>query len=228
MSFCTENDHSPQYFLSCLFPAIRYHLNSYCNMLLPYLTTFTVQSSLQMPIMTIRELSKRKNLFSFQRPHIWLYSEPTWSNTHTVVLIIDFNPLTFWHRSFTFNSNKSPTWNNNFSVYYPDVCLQLNMFRSFFRPSSGSQWLSWQPLFLPSFRGDSRAVFVVGSVGRPAGRPTRTRTQHDYHHDTKVKPEADTTVIELLMMGGKTPETCWAVNKRQDNKLKNCCIRMVI
>ena len=21
--------------------------------------------------------------------------------------------------------------------------------------------------------------------------------------------------------GGKTPETCWAVNKRQDNKLKN-------
>ena len=37
-----------------------------------------------------------------------------------------------------------------------------------------------------------------------------------------------TTVIELLMMGGKTPETCWAVNKRQDNKLKNCCIRLVI
>jgi hypothetical protein len=27
------------------------------------------------------------------------------------------------------------------------------------------------------------------------------------------------------MMGGKTPETCQAVNKRQDNKLKNCCIR---
>jgi len=37
---------------------------------------------------------------------------------------------------------------------------------------------------------------------------TRTRTQHDYHHDTKVKPEAATVVIELLMMGGKTPETC--------------------
>jgi hypothetical protein len=26
--------------------------------------------------------------------------------------------------------------------------------------------------------------------------------------DTKVKPEAATAVIELLMMGGKTPETC--------------------
>jgi hypothetical protein len=47
---------------------------------------------------------------------------------------------------------------------------------------------------------------------RPAG-PTRPRTQHDYHHDTKVKPEAATAVIEILMMGGKTPETCSAVNK---------------
>jgi len=53
-----------------------------------------------------------------------------------------------------------------------------------------------------------------------SGRPARPRTQHDYHHDTKVKPEAATAVIELLMMGGKTPETCWAVNKRQENKLK--------
>jgi len=50
---------------------------------------------------------------------------------------------------------------------------------------------------------------------------------YDYHHDTKVKLEAATAVIELLMMGGETPETCWAVNKRQDNKLKNCRIRLV-
>jgi hypothetical protein len=35
-----------------------------------------------------------------------------------------------------------------------------------------------------------------------------SRTQHDYHHDTKVKPEAPTAVIEFLMLGGKTPETC--------------------
>jgi hypothetical protein len=53
------------------------------------------------------------------------------------------------------------------------------------------------------------------------GRPARPQTQHDYHHDTKVKPEGATAVSELLMMDGKTPETCWAVNKRQDNKLKN-------
>jgi hypothetical protein len=36
----------------------------------------------------------------------------------------------------------------------------------------------------------------------------RPRTQHDYHHDTKVKPEAATAVFELLMMSWKTPETC--------------------
>jgi len=40
-----------------------------------------------------------------------------------------------------------------------------------------------------------------------SGRPARPRTQHDYHNDMKVKPEAATSVIELLMMGGKMPET---------------------
>jgi len=41
-----------------------------------------------------------------------------------------------------------------------------------------------------------------------SGRPARPRTQHDYHQHTKVKPEAATAVIELLMMGAKTPEIC--------------------
>jgi hypothetical protein len=44
----------------------------------------------------------------------------------------------------------------------------------------------------------------------------------------KIKPETATAVLELLMMGGIMPETCWAVNKCQDNKLKNCCIWLVI
>jgi len=43
------------------------------------------------------------------------------------------------------------------------------------------------------------------------GRSARPRTQHGYHHDTKVKPEVATAFIELLTMGGRTPETCWAV-----------------
>jgi hypothetical protein len=37
-------------------------------------------------------------------------------------------------------------------------------------------------------------VFVVGAAG--------------YHHDMKVKTKAVIAVIELLTMGGKTPETC--------------------
>ena len=60
-----------------------------------------------------------------------------------------------------------------------------------------------------------------------SGRPARPRTQHGCHHDTKVKPEAAAAIV-LLMMGGKTPETCWAVNKRQNNKLENCSIWLVI
>jgi hypothetical protein len=41
-----------------------------------------------------------------------------------------------------------------------------------------------------------------------SGLSARPRTQHDCHHDMKVKSQAATAVIELLMMGGKTPETC--------------------
>jgi len=159
------------------------------------------------------------------------------------------------------------------------------MFRAFPRPSSGAQWLQWQPLVLPSYHGDSRAMFVVRSPAafgftfvscwqpccvrgratgslwfylrimvtavpcswsghrQPLALPSyrgdsravfvvgplaRPWTQHGCHPNTKVKPEAATAVIELLMMGGETPETCWAVNECQDNELENCCIRLVI
>jgi len=53
------------------------------------------------------------------------------------------------------------------------------------------------------YRGDSRAVFVVGPVGRPDHKHST-----NVNPNTKVKPEATTAVIELLMMGGKMPETC--------------------
>ena len=35
---------------------------------------------------------------------------------------------------------------------------------------------------------------------------------------TYVKPEATITVFELLMMGGVSPETCWAIKKHGNNK----------
>jgi len=47
-------------------------------------------------------------------------------------------------------------------------------------------------------------VVVCSWSGRPAG----PRTQHGCHHDTQVKSEAATAVIELLMIGGRKPETC--------------------
>jgi hypothetical protein len=40
------------------------------------------------------------------------------------------------HRTIQINHQPDA---NSFSVYYPDVCLQLNMFRAFSRPSSGAQ-----------------------------------------------------------------------------------------
>ena len=55
---------------------------------------------------------------------------------------------------------------------------------------------------LPLERGGSSAV----GRGR-AGRPEHDQ-QHCCHHATTVKPEAVTAVVELLMMGVRTPETC--------------------
>jgi hypothetical protein len=51
-------------------------------------------------------------------------------------------------------------------------------------------------------------IVVIAVLCSWSGRAARPRTQHDCHHDTKVKPEAATEATELLMMGGETPETC--------------------
>jgi hypothetical protein len=51
-------------------------------------------------------------------------------------------------------------------------------------------------------------IVVIVVLCSWSGRPAQPRKQHGYHHDTKVKPEATTAVIEFLMMDGKTPETC--------------------
>jgi hypothetical protein len=78
--------------------------------------------------------------------------------------------------------------------------------------------MQWEPLVLPLGRGGSSAV----------GRGRADRTDHDqqycYDHAPKVKPEAATTFYELVMMGVRTPETCFAVHKRQVLNLRMCCI----
>jgi hypothetical protein len=44
--------------------------------------------------------------------------------------------------------------------------------------------------------------------------------QHCYHHAPMVKPETATAVVELMMVGVRTPETCWVVYKTSSNKLE--------
>jgi hypothetical protein len=78
------------------------------------------------------------------------------------------------------------------------------MFRAFTRLSSGAHNCSSSLWFY--FRIVVTVVLGLWSGRRPpAARP---QTQHDYHHETKAKPEAATAVTEILMMGGKTPKTC--------------------
>jgi hypothetical protein len=49
-----------------------------------------------------------------------------------------------------------------------------------------------------------KLLFVVGPI---VNRPDHDQ-QHCYHHAPMVEPEAATAVVELLMMGVRTPETC--------------------
>jgi hypothetical protein len=72
-----------------------------------------------------------------------------------------------------------------------------------------------------SYRGDNRSVFVV----RPAAPTTKTaRLSTRYEsktrncHCTHWAPDD----------GRETPETCWAVIKRQDNKLEHWRICLMI
>jgi hypothetical protein len=126
------------------------------------------------------------------------------------------------HHKFQINQ---PNSCNNLSSLLLDVysCVQLNMFRAYSCPSSGAQQLQYQPLVLHSERGGSSAV----GCGR-SGRTGRDQ-HHCYHHATTVKPDAATAVVELLMTGVRTPETCWAVHtsKRQVINLTSCCVLLV-
>jgi hypothetical protein len=64
------------------------------------------------------------------------------------------------------------------------------------------------PVTVCRWVGCNFQLWSVTTVAIATVVPARPRTQHDCYYDTKVKPEATTAVVELLMMGGKTPETC--------------------
>jgi hypothetical protein len=61
-------------------------------------------------------------------------------------------------------------------------------------------------LYIVTVRIGSVVVAVLLVVVGPAGRSDHD-LQHCYHHAPTVKPKAATAVVELLMMGVRTPET---------------------
>ena len=66
-------------------------------------------------------------------------------------------------------------------------------------------------------------VYCLSFLGLPA-RPRPTALLPPRYNG---KPEAATAVVELLMMGVRMPETCWAIFKRQAINPRNCCIWLV-
>jgi hypothetical protein len=96
---------------------------------------------------------------------------------------------------------KSTTWRSSTAQHV------LGVLMSIIRNSTTAV----APSGLPLERGGSSAV-------------VRDRTdhyqQHCYHHAPTVKPEGATAVVELLMMGVSTPETCWAVHEPQIGRLE--------
>jgi hypothetical protein len=73
----------------------------------------------------------------------------------------------------------------------------------------GLVWTFWKRKYLLSL--DRFVCPLAPSLNRIyyPRQSARTRDQqHCYHHAPTVKPEAAIAVVELLMMGVRTPETC--------------------
>jgi hypothetical protein len=100
------------------------------------------------------------------------------------------------------------------------------MFRAFSRPSSGTHDCSSSLWFY-------LRIVVIAVLCSWSGRlkpvkpgPTTNTARLSPRYEAKTR--GCYCSYELLMMGEKTPETCWAANKRRDNKMENCCIWLVI
>jgi hypothetical protein len=109
--------------------------------------------------------------------------------------------LTFWPLSFTFNSNNHQPDTTVFQLIILTFVYSSTCFGRF--PAHHQELNDCSGSLCVYLR-----ILVTVVLCSWLGRPAQPRTHHDYHHDTKVKPEAATAVIELLMIGGRTPETC--------------------
>ena len=119
---------------------------------------------------------------------------------HQVYVILKFQK---WVQLLV-SSNRSPTRCNNFSVYYPDVNYSSTYFgrspahHQEFNDSSSSLWF---------YRWSVVVAVLLVVVGPVVNRPDHDQ-QHCHHHAPTVKPEATTAVVEPLMMGARTTDTC--------------------
>jgi hypothetical protein len=78
------------------------------------------------------------------------------------------------------NSNKSPNQMQKFSSLLSWRLFTAHHVSGVFPPCSDSLWFYLR-------------IVVITVLCSWSGRPARPRTQHDCHHDTKVKPEAATS-----------------------------------
>ena len=108
-----------------------------------------------------------------------------------------------------------PTRCNNFSSLLP---MFMNSSTCFGRPHAHHQELNNCNSSLWFYRWSVVVAVLLVVVG-----PDHNQ-QHSYRHAPTVKPEAATAVVELLMVGVRTPETCSAVHKCQVINLRNCYV----
>ena len=116
---------------------------------------------------------------------------------------------------YNYISNKSSTTRNNFSSFiiltfiYKSTCFGCpHAHHQELNNCSSSLWFyCW-----------SVVVAALLFVFRPWAQTRTTALLSPRYRGKTIKPDAATAVVELPMMGVRMPDTCWAVNKRQDNK----------
>jgi hypothetical protein len=111
-------------------------------------------------------------------PGNWQLFQLVSAPTHNGVAdaVAKLTVLTFWHPSFTFNSNKSLTWCKIFQFIILTFVYSSTCFGRFSSHHQELNDCSWQPLVLPSYRG---VAVLCSWSGRPAGRP-------DHEHKKKT------------------------------------------